>query len=70
MDEFEKNNIECRTIFSGNITRHPAYVNTKYIKIGDLTASDDVMKRGMFFSCHPSITEEMVQFIGDVAWKI
>jgi CDP-6-deoxy-D-xylo-4-hexulose-3-dehydrase len=70
MEEFEKNNIECRTIFSGNIIRHPAYKDTKYIKIGDLTAADDVMKRGMFLSCHPSITEEMTSFIGDVAWKI
>jgi CDP-6-deoxy-D-xylo-4-hexulose-3-dehydrase len=70
METFEKNNIECRTIFSGNIVRHPAYQDTEMIKIGDLHNADDVMARGMFLSCHPSITEEMIKFMGDIAWRI
>lgn len=67
METFDKvNNIECRTIFSGNITRHPAYKDTDYVQIGNLEVADDVMARGMFLSCHPSITEEMIEFIGKV----
>jgi len=66
MDHLEKNNIECRTIFSGNILRHPAYKNTNYVKHGDLPNSDDVMINGMFLSVHPSITEEMIDFIDQV----
>lgn len=66
MDHLEKNNIECRTIFSGNILRHPAYKNTNYVKHGDLPNSDDVMRSGMFLSVHPSITEEMIDFIDQV----
>lgn len=70
METFEKNNIECRTIFSGNILRHPAYKDSEYIQIGDLHVADDVMKRGMFLSCHPSITKEMIEFIGKVGREI
>lgn len=67
METFEKNNIECRTIFSGNITLHPAYKDTPRHVIGDLKNANMVMKDGMFLSCHPSITPEMIEFIGKVA---
>lgn len=67
MEEFEKNNIECRTIFSGNILRHPAYIDSSYIKMVSLDNADEVMKRGMFLSCHPLVTKEMIDFIKRVA---
>ncbi len=67
MKDFERNNIECRTIFSGNITRHPAYKDSKYITFGKLENADEIMKRGMFLSCHPLIINEMIAFIGKVA---
>ena len=67
METFEKNNIECRTIFSGNITLHPAYKDTPRIVIGDLKNANTVMKDGMFLSCHPSIDEDMINFIGKIA---
>lgn len=70
METFEKNNIECRTIFSGNILRHPAYKDTEVIQIGDLHNADDVMANGMFLSVHPSITPEMIDFIEDVAQSL
>lgn len=70
IDTFEKNNIECRTIFSGNIVRHPAYKYTEMITIGSLNNSDEVMRDGMFLSCHPSITPEMIDFIKVVANSI
>lgn len=66
MDHLEKNNIECRTIFSGNVLRHPAYKNTNYITHGEMPNSDDVMFNGMFLSVHPSITPEMIEFIDKV----
>jgi len=69
-EAFEKANIECRTIFSGNITKHPAYKDVEYIVSGTLDNADEVMKNGMFLSVHPSITEEMINFIGSVAEKI
>lgn len=66
-EAFESNNIECRTIFSGNITRHPAYKHVDYYKMDVLANADYVMKNGMFLSVHPSITPEMIEFIGEVA---
>lgn len=51
----EKNGVETRTIFSGNITKHPAYKDTKYIKVGTLENADYVMGHGFFVSVHPSL---------------
>lgn len=65
MSMLEANNIECRTIFSGNITRHPAYKDSVYEVVGDLANSDTVMRHGMFLSCHPSITKPMLRFIDE-----
>ena len=67
MDTFEKHNIETRTIFSGNILRHPAYKNEPHIKIGDLKNSDYVMHHGMFLSAHPFLTEDMISYMVEVA---
>lgn len=67
MEIFEKNNIETRTIFSGNILRHPAYINKPHIRIGDLRNSNQVMRQGMFLSVHPSLAPEMVDYIIEVA---
>lgn len=62
MDYFESLNIETRTIFSGNILRHPAYKGTG-IQIGDLKNSNIVMERGMFISNHPLLTNDQFKFI-------
>lgn len=70
METLEKNNIECRTIFSGNVLRHPAYKDTYVIKHSRMERADDVMKNGMFLSVHPSITPEMIQFINKVIGEL
>ena len=70
MDTLEKNNIECRTIFSGNVLRHPAYKNTTYAAHGAMINADRVMKDGMFLSVHPSITPEMIAFIDQVIGEL
>ena len=70
MRVLEENNIECRTIFSGNITLHPAYKDSAYEVSGTLTNADKVMRDGMFLSVHPSITDEMITFIDQVISKI
>mgnify|MGYP000849604623 CR=1 FL=1 len=64
MDYLEKNNIECRTIFSGNILKHPAYKDVSYKCNGtEMKEADNVMKNGLFLSVHPSITKEMLDFM-------
>lgn len=70
MNVFEKNNIEVRTIFAGNILRHPAYRDTNYIKFGQLRNSDDVLRNGMFISCHPSVNNDMISFIEKIVKEL
>lgn len=66
MAKFEANNVETRTIFSGNVLRHPAYKHVDYIQVSDLHNSDIVMRDGMFLSVHPSLTLEMLEFMGSI----
>ena len=70
MRTLEENNIECRTIFSGNIVRHPAYKDTKWCGGPEFPNADKVMAQGMFLSVHPSITDEMITFIDEVLSQI
>lgn len=70
METLERNNIECRTIFSGNILKHPAYQNVGYLSHSEeMPMADKVMFNGVFISVHPSITEEMIKFILKVLEK-
>lgn len=64
MNYLESKNIECRTIFSGNIIKHPAYKDTEYAPMGkEFPEADNVMTNGLFLSVHPSITDEMIDFM-------
>lgn len=69
MKFLEENNIECRTIFSGNVLRHPAYKDITYLSHSEMPNADEVMKKGMFLSVHPSITKEMIDFIDETIGK-
>jgi CDP-4-dehydro-6-deoxyglucose reductase, E1 len=70
MQTFEDKNIEVRTVFSGNILKHPAYKDVDCITIGDYRNSNEIMARGMFLSCHPSLTDDKIQFIADVVTQL
>lgn len=63
MDFLESLNIETRTIFSGNILKHPAYKGTG-IQIGTLEMSNWIMENGVFISNHPSLTNKQIEFVG------
>lgn len=63
MDFFESLNIETRTIFSGNILKHPAYAHTEHITISELKNCETVMRKGMFITNHPSLTRSQMNFI-------
>jgi CDP-6-deoxy-D-xylo-4-hexulose-3-dehydrase len=65
MDFMEEKDIEVRTVFSGNILRHPAYANQPYIKIGTLKNSDYVMANSMFIGSPPFYTDEGIKYIED-----
>jgi CDP-4-dehydro-6-deoxyglucose reductase, E1 len=50
---FEKNNIQTRTIFTGNILKQPVMKNKMYKYFKDCNnVADDVMKNGILLGCH------------------
>lgn len=59
----EKNDIETRPLFSGNIILHPAYKNAPYRISGELYRANLITKCSFWISCHPSLTEKDLKYI-------
>lgn len=55
----EDNNIQTRVIFSGNITRHPAY--REYLH--PFVNADAIMSRGVLLGCHHGMSLEDVDYV-------
>jgi CDP-6-deoxy-D-xylo-4-hexulose-3-dehydrase len=61
---FEKNNIQTRTIFTGNILRQPAMKNLKYkSKKDSAIISNHVMKNGILLGCHHGMKLKDLDYI-------
>jgi CDP-6-deoxy-D-xylo-4-hexulose-3-dehydrase len=61
---FEKNNIQTRTIFTGNILRQPVMKNRKYKKHPKCDQiADDVMKNGILLGCHHGMKTLDLEYI-------
>ena len=56
----EKNKIQTRPIFSGNILRHPAFENLNFAqnKRESFKSSDYIMRNGLLIGCHQGLTEK------------
>ena len=54
--------IETRSMFSGNIAKHPAYKNTE-MRVADTTNADWVLEHSFWVSCHPSLTNQDIHRI-------
>lgn len=66
MEFLESMNIEVRTVFSGNILKHPAYKDEPHIQIGDLSNANEVMVKGMFIGTPPILTKTQLNFVEKV----
>ncbi len=64
----EKNNIQTRPIFSGNILRHPAfnYLISKRNKLSTLPSADYIMKNGILIGCHQGLSPKNINTIHKV----
>lgn len=59
----ESKHIATRSLFAGNLLRHPAYMHVAHRKSGKLTNSDIIMDKGFWIGVYPGITSEMIQFV-------
>ena len=61
----EKNNIQTRPIFSGNILRHPAFRNliSSKNKLNSFKNSDYIMKNGLLIGCHQGLSKKKIEYI-------
>ena len=60
----EKNNIQTRTIFTGNITKQPGFKNQAFKKNkGGYPNSDFVMNNGILIGSHQSMTIREIKYI-------
>jgi len=67
---FEKNNIQTRTIFTGNILRQPVLKNKFYKKhlLCDKVAND-VMENGVLLGCHQGLITSDLKYICNIFKK-
>ena len=63
----EKNNIQTRPIFSGNILRHPAFNNliSNRNQINRFKESDYIMKYGLLIGCHQGLSKKEIFYVHD-----
>jgi len=64
----EKNKIQTRMLFAGNLIKHPCFDEMRkegkgYRIAGDLTITDKIMKDTFWLGVYPGMTEEMIEFI-------
>ena len=58
----EDRKIQTRVIFSGNITRHPAY--REYLEV--FKNADQIMKDGILLGCHHGLTTDDIDYVCSV----
>ena len=68
---FEKNNIQTRTIFTGNILKQPVMKNKYYKKHPQCDKiANDVMKNGILLGCHQGMKKGELDYICKTFKKI
>ena len=64
VDYIEKNNIQTRNLFAGNILRHPCFETLEegvdYRVVGELKVTDQIMYDSFWVGVYPGLTEEMM----------
>lgn len=62
----ESKSIATRSLFAGNLLKHPAYLSRKDVRVaGNLTNSDKIMNDGFWIGVYPGITPAMLEYVED-----
>ncbi|EAH7030913.1 lipopolysaccharide biosynthesis protein RfbH [Campylobacter lari] len=63
----EKCNIQTRTLFAGNIIRHPAFDTLEkdkdYRVVGNLEVTEKIMNDSFWIGVYPGMSEEMIEYM-------
>ncbi len=71
LKHFEKDGIQTRVLFSGNITRHPVYKDNPltWRQVGELSKSDFIMANGFLIGAHQGMGDREIEIIADSAMR-
>lgn len=59
----EKHKIQTRTLFAGNILRHPPYRHIQHRVVGELTNSDEILAQSLLIGCHHGLRQEHLDYV-------
>ncbi len=59
----EENKIATRLLFSGNIIRHPSFVDVNYRIPNNLKNTDFIMNNTFWIGVYPGLTDEMLEYV-------
>ncbi len=63
VDHLEKAGIETRSMFSGDITKHPAYKNSNFRISGTLKEAQTILKDSFWITVHPRLKKSDLDYI-------
>ncbi len=59
----QKNKVETRSLFAGNLLKHPAYLDIDHRTIGDLKNSDAIMGNGFWVGVYPGNDKQKLRYV-------
>jgi CDP-6-deoxy-D-xylo-4-hexulose-3-dehydrase len=64
VEHLEKNGIQTRSLWAGNITRHPGFSSTEFrVASDELANADLVMSSAFVIGCHQSLDDEQINHV-------
>jgi len=66
MKYLEKNNVQTRPTFSGNLLRHPGFKQLASRGVGDYPVSDNIMRHAFLTACHHGLSMEDIDYIKEL----
>ncbi len=75
MTMLENKGIQTRTLFAGNLTKHPCFDEMRrrgegYRIVGNLENTDRIMKDTFWVGVYPGMTDEMIDYMGKMILEV
>ncbi|MBE5935335.1 MAG: lipopolysaccharide biosynthesis protein RfbH [Lachnospiraceae bacterium] len=68
--ELEASGVQTRLLFSGNILKHPCFINSKddihYRVVGDLDNTEYIMNNSFWIGVYPGLIDEKIEYMAQV----